>query len=59
MSKKVFEMNENNVTINSKKKYASPVVETIKFSSVDIIRTSGEWDLPEIPIDTNPLEIGI
>ena len=52
-------MNENNVIINSKKKYASPVVETIKFSSVDIIRTSGEWDLPEIPIDTNPLEIGI
>ena len=53
-------MNENNVTVNSIKKYVSPIAEIAIISSVDIIRTSGEWDLPEIPIENkNPLDVGI
>ena len=53
-------MNENIISTSALKGYASPEAEIIKISSVDIIITSDEWDLPEIPIDRrNPLDISI
>ena len=53
-------MNEKIISKNLLKGYASPEAEIVKISSVDIIRTSDEWDLPEIPIERrNPLDISI
>ena len=54
-------MNENKITSKSLKGYSFPEAEIIKIASVDIIRTSDEWDLPEIPVDSRErsLDIGI
>ena len=53
-------MNESIMNTGLLMGYVSPEVEIIEISSVDIIRTSDEWDLPEIPIERkNPLEIGV
>lgn len=53
-------MNEKIISKNLLQEYTSPEAEIVKISSVDIIRTSNEWDLPEIPIERrNPLDISI
>ena len=53
-------MNEKITNTSLLKGYISPKAEMIAISSVDIIRTSDEWDLPEIPIERrNPLDISI
>lgn len=52
-------MKENNLNLKLLKGYNSPEAEMIKISSVDIIRTSDEWDLPEIPVGENGIKISI
>ena len=41
------------------KEYGAPMIDVVFCDTVDVITTSLDWDLPEIPISNDPLNIDL
>ena len=52
-------MKENIEKTYSAGMYSEPSLEVVRLEVSDVISTSLNWDLPEIPISDDPLAIGV
>lgn len=50
-------LDNEGIKVCEKTPYISPDIEVVMLLCSDVIRTSGEWDLPEMPLEGDPLQI--